>query len=75
MDLKCRSCKKKIRFISLRSGKNCPVDLDLVDSDEMPHGTELVLNNGARFTVNKDVIQPNLRASVNHFQSCKGKKN
>lgn len=75
MDLKCRSCFRPIRFVSMaKSGKSMPVEKELVDMDDMPPGTVLITNNGQIHTKPMVGVSPNVRGSLSHFAVCPGAK-
>lgn len=69
--LKCRSCKKPIDFVTMKSGKKMPVNLEWYDYDDSPAGTVLVTNDGLIHTVQKENPYPNVRGRTSHFSDCK----
>ena len=65
----CRSCGAKIEWKTLQSGKNHPVDPDLVSVEDCEKGDKLVLEDGKVLVVTAE-DERDIEGYVSHFSTC-----
>lgn len=66
----CRSCDAPIEWVTLKSGKNHPVDPDYINWMEAKEGDKLVTDSGDILTVNNLQNLPNVKGRISHFATC-----
>lgn len=65
----CRSCKAKIEWVELESGKMHPVDPDSISARDCELGDRLVTDDGMIITI-KAETDDDLHGYVSHFSTC-----
>ena len=68
----CKACGETIDFVRLKSGKFCPVDLDLERWEDMPYRFTMVTEDGECVfkTLDNEDCYRGLEGFINHFNTC-----